>query len=448
MRSLSFVVLSSIALAAVLTACGGGKSEPTPAAATSTPGTPTTAATNPASTATSATASATPSSPTASPAATPTVVGPSGNEDISDAGYRAFLAKLDAALRTKQTAFVTERFAAEPYTCKAEDVPQQLGGPLCTSVGQQFNAFPSSNWRSEGSYIPVESAANHFANVTASVLPDARDQFGEGTLRLFATGASGRTVVTGIRPCPANASCPGGNNRFVLVFHWRFIGARWVADSMLTAGVLAEDFLTPTQEGRNALGGQWLAYGNQPDLSPAIRGAIQAALRVFTEAKGAPDCVKGTPCIEAFDPGGSIDEGVIRLSYSAEVGAAAIYLARDQSGAWQFWFGAQQATHRLTDLPGTLIVCADGDGLNLRSGPNAGAPTLGLAKDGERFFAKTFLITEFGDVNLKAGAGWYQVVTETKDAQGRIKTGEAFIFSRFTSDARLRDCTLRNALER
>ncbi len=435
------------ALSVAGAACsGGGDTGPAPTA-TPSPATATASASAVATPSRQTTTAAT-ATPTASPSPTPAPTPPSGAEDITDNGYRVFLAKLDAALRAKDLAFLGTRLKATPYVCQPEDIPRQLGGPACETAGKRFNGVLSSTWRSSGGLVPIESVTAHLASIIAALRPASKDAYGDGSLTVYALGTGGRTAVTGIRTCPADFACPAnGDLRFVLVFEWRFEDGQWSTRSMMTANVLAEDFLLPSAEGKARLGGSWTRYGQSPALAAEVRAAIQTAVRVFPEAKTEPDCIATTPCIQAFDPGSSLAAGIIKLSYTAPagVGSAALFFAKDQTDTWQYWFGAQQATHRLTEMPGLVMVCADGDGLNVRAGPASVARSVAVVPDGTTFEARAFVLTEPGTAST-AGAGWYRVVTVTQTDRGAV-TGEAWVFSRFVSDVRRGNCDTRNALE-
>ena len=157
---------------------------------------------------------------------------------------------LNSALTRGDMGFLTDRLKGTPYTCKPEDVPTQMGGPACDVVGQQFDAFPIGHWRSEGGRYPVQVAIQALLRLKDEGQPAATDSFGDGRPRIYAVGvASGRyaTVITALIARPANFA-GSGPLRVVQVVSWRFDSGHWQAVSLLSAFVLADEFLTPVAE--------------------------------------------------------------------------------------------------------------------------------------------------------------------------------------------------------
>ena len=196
---------------------------------------------------------ASPDSPASSPPATPRAPvpeDPSTPEADGADGFRTFARVLDLALARGDIEFLTARLKGTPYTCKPEDIPMGLGGPACDRVGQQFDAFLIGHWRSEGGTYPVETAARLLRRLKEEGLPVAKDSFGEGRPRVYGLGIrAGRyaTVLTALVARPANFA-GSGPLRVVEVVSWRFDSGRWQATSLLSAWVLAEEFLTPVPE--------------------------------------------------------------------------------------------------------------------------------------------------------------------------------------------------------
>lgn len=171
--------------------------------------------------------------------------------------FLEFARELDEALRQGDIAELVARLDAEPYTCTDEDLEPSLGAPACEFAGQQFDAFMLANWRSHGSLVPVARAEEQLRTFGESVLPDAEDEYGSGEARVHAVGLRGdsyQTVITALIERPENFA-GSGPLRVALVLPWHLDDDRWLAESLLMAYVLAEDFLEPTEEGREYVPG-------------------------------------------------------------------------------------------------------------------------------------------------------------------------------------------------
>ena len=75
------------------------------------------------------------------------------------------------------------------------------------------------------------------------------------------------------------------------------------------------------------------------------------------------------PCILPRSSADTIAGGIAVFGVRYEAGGDYLgVLGRTPGGEWQYWAGSQQP-YLLVALPGDMRVCADGDGLNLRSEP-------------------------------------------------------------------------------
>lgn len=201
------------------------------------------------------------SSPSASPTPTSTATAaataPSATPTSAAESFSAFTDQLDAALARGDAAFVTGRFLGTPYTCAAADVGGQPGGPVCDFAGQQFDAFPVANWKSEGGSVPVATAEHQFQQVVIGALPAASDEFGGGGARVYATGVvdgAQATVLTALVNRPANFA-GDGPLRVAEVISWKEHDGQWAAIALLNASILPQDLLTPTADGRSLVQG-------------------------------------------------------------------------------------------------------------------------------------------------------------------------------------------------
>jgi hypothetical protein len=114
-------------------------------------------------------------------------------------------------------------------------------------------------------------------------------------------------------------------------------------------------------------------------------------------------------------------------------------MGRRPDGTWDLWFGTQNITYRRIELPGQMLVCADGDGANLRREWGTESDPIAVLPDHTAVTAESFVLTEPGSVHaLRPGTGWYRIGTEQHGERG-------WVFSTLLSDARLGDCALRDA---
>ena len=183
----------------------------------------------------------------------------------------------------------------------------------------------------------------------------------------------------------------------------------------------------------------------QPFASDEEALAFAAALRVFD---GVPlaDCMTNNPRRRAcINPQSTIPvtaEGgtaAFGLRDPEGLGGALIIMGRGPWGDWDYWFGTQNISYRRFELPGAMVVCADGDGANLRAAPGLDAEILGVLADLTTVQAEGFVLAQPGTVSpLTAGAGWYRLSVPYA----------GWVYSELLSDARLGDCSFRDAAVR
>jgi hypothetical protein len=191
------------------------------------------------------------------------------------------------------------------------------------------------------------------------------------------------------------------------------------------------------------------AQPGKPPAGPGMSGdaataALAAALRIFDGVPQA-DCATNNPgqriCIAlAHAPLGAPERGIAVLATGSPPGrvgdAGLVVMGRAPDGAWGLWFGTQNPPYQRLDLPGNLLVCADGAGAPVRAAPDPGAATLATLPDLTRVVGEEFVLTRPGAVSpLRAGAGWYRL---SAPAAGWIE-------ATLLTDARWGDCTVRDA---
>lgn len=154
------------------------------------------------------------------------------------------------------------------------------------------------------------------------------------------------------------------------------------------------------------------------------------------------DCETNNPqkkqCVSAQSSPSTVQRGiaVFGVSDPGGFGAFAGVLGRDPAGEWKFWFATQQA-YQLLVLPGDMLVCAEGDSLNVRSAPTTDAQVVGSLSDLTAVRAEEFVLTEPASDLDKPGYGWYHLSAPL----------DGWAYSKYLTNADLGDCSLRDGIE-
>lgn len=173
----------------------------------------------------------------------------------------------------------------------------------------------------------------------------------------------------------------------------------------------------------------------------AADAAFAAALKQFEGVSDA-DCQTNNPqkrpCVSAQSSPSTVQRGIAAFGVSDPEGFGAFVgvLGRDPAGEWKFWFVGQQAYQLLT-LPGDMLVCAEGQGLNVRSAPTTNAPIVGSLQDLAPVRAEAFVLTEPASDRHKPGYGWYHLSAPL----------DGWAYSKYLTNALLGDCSLRDGIE-
>lgn len=177
---------------------------------------------------------------------------------------------------------------------------------------------------------------------------------------------------------------------------------------------------------------------------PAIAAALAEVDGLYVSPLTRDACLANNPqkrvCVELKSADSTVDRGIAEFAGGdPEGGGFTFYMGRNAGGQWHFWFGTQQQSYRLTSLPGDVLVCADGDGANVREQPQSGAASAGLATDLTSLHAVEFVLTSPGSFRTQGqpGAGWYRV-------SGYLN---GWLDARYETAAALGSCTLRDAFE-
>ncbi|MGE0229750.1 MAG: SH3 domain-containing protein [Dehalococcoidia bacterium] len=359
------------------------------------------------------------------PGATSTAVG-SAVEAHTPEGLQAFARLVDEALAQGDIDAVTSRVRGAPEV-----------------------AF--SQWGQAASTLAVDRARTDLTQLLTRTRASDRDSYGMAAPKVWWVGldmSRPSLVVTAISLDEAT-----GYRRLGLVLQLRYCEDGCAAEDRgrwMIGGIVldwGDGLLTPSEEFVAAFGRTGETYRRPLVLTPEIREAALSVARDFGEqVRAIPDCVPSAPCVTTTNPGVSADLGIMRFAYQEPVpggGGALVFAGRTADGSWRFWFGTQNVQYRLVDLPGDILVCADGDGLNVRERPDGASPVVGFVADLSKLRAEEFLLTEPGSTkpDLVAGTGWYRVGVGSP-AQ------TAWVASAFVADARSGSCALRDAVER
>ena len=183
------------------------------------------------------------------------------------------------------------------------------------------------------------------------------------------------------------------------------------------------------------------AGGTPGATGPVDAAATAAAETVFHGAVSA-DCSQATPdasaptCLESLSMSETIAAGISAWRVTAQGGGSSYtgVLGRMADGSWKLWFSSQDVIW-LIALPGTMRVCADGQGLNLRNADSATAPRVASIADNTLVAGDKFVLTEPG-TPTQQGYGWYHLTTNP----------DGWAYSKYLVDSTQPNCNARNKL--
>jgi hypothetical protein len=247
----SRLILATILILTLGTACGGDESTSTETATPSpTQQTPVSATV----------------APTSMPAATaaPSVTPITENLERS---FREFARSLSGPLNQKDAGFFRSRLQTRHVVCGPLDVNRMGEGLGCQMVGQEFDGVSLSVWRSDrGDYVTVPQAMALIESLWSQAVPGASDQFGDSMARPYAVNfpdlsmpPEAPRLYTVVLTAIHNQPIGGFQNaprRANLLMHWQLVDGQWRLAGLMdnfSFGTLGQDFLEPTQEGRNYL---------------------------------------------------------------------------------------------------------------------------------------------------------------------------------------------------
>jgi hypothetical protein len=178
-----------------------------------------------------------------------------------------------------------------------------------------------------------------------------------------------------------------------------------------------------------------------PSEDPA-EAALAAAIELL-EGVSEADCTTNNPeqadCI-------SIDAnnrdraslGIALLGVEGPAGGGAgLLMGREADGNWAYYAGGQQY-YQASKLPGEMLVCTQGSGLNVRAEPSADAQLVRTVEDNSTVTGEEFVLTQPGTPPTASpvpGYGWYRISAPV----------EGWVYSKYVSG--LADCSLHDGLE-
>ena len=170
--------------------------------------------------------------------------------------------------------------------------------------------------------------------------------------------------------------------------------------------------------------------------------ALAAAIELL-EGVSEADCTINNPeqkeCI-TLDPDNRAlaSRGIAALGLQAPAGGgAALLMGREADGNWAYYAGGQQ-WYQAWKLPGEMLVCTQGEGLNIRAEPSSEADLVTTVEDNSSVTGEEFVLTEPGTPppeSSASGYGWYQISAPA----------EGWVYSKYVSG--LPDCSLHDSLE-
>jgi hypothetical protein len=192
--------------------------------------------------------------PSATASATPAPQGEHHKEDP----FWVFASSLHAALQAGDVSLLLDKLLTTTVTCREEDVPPQLGGPECFTVGDAFEGFAVGHWRSEGTIVPVNKVRDQLKYLQTAVRSDLRDGYGDGSLRVAALDRQGSArvaIITAIINSPPGFGA--ATIRVAIGTYWVERDREWRLASILNNYVLAGEFLDPSPAPREGLFPGW-----------------------------------------------------------------------------------------------------------------------------------------------------------------------------------------------
>ncbi len=119
------------------------------------------------------------------------------------------------------------------------------------------------------------------------------------------------------------------------------------------------------------------------------------------------------PCATGEWSSEALATGIAAVGITESEGGIMTYWGRTADGTWVYWFASQNVGGPPVLLPGDMIVCANGDGLNLRAEPSTSAAVVALIPDGTVIVGDRLVMTDPPSPggSFEHPDGWYHITS-------------------------------------
>lgn len=180
-----------------------------------------------------------------------------------------------------------------------------------------------------------------------------------------------------------------------------------------------------------------------PGAVAAIAAAEQQVGAVHLDSLTRTACEAANPpnglCISLQSDPAHVALGLARFTAgSLDGGGFRLYMGRDLAGTWGFWFGTQQQSDVLEEMPGALLACGAAGPTAVFAGPSGFSSSIGSVARLVQLEAEAFVLAKPGSfaVDGGGGEGWYYV---TSPVMGWVAASDV-------TSAALGDCLLHDDL--
>lgn len=180
-----------------------------------------------------------------------------------------------------------------------------------------------------------------------------------------------------------------------------------------------------------------------PGVAAAIAAAEQQLGAVHLDSLTRDACEAANPpsglCISLQSGPEQVALGLAQFTAgSLDGGGFRLYMGRNLAGAWGFWFGTQQQSDVLEEIPGTLLACGAAGPTAVFAAPDGLSSSTGSVARLVTLQAEAFALARPGSfaVDGGRGEGWYYV---TSPVMGWVAASDV-------TSAALGDCLLHDDL--
>ncbi|MEX1255033.1 MAG: hypothetical protein WEE64_11910 [Dehalococcoidia bacterium] len=178
------------------------------------------------------------------------------SDDGDPEDFAEFAAKVAQAAEDGDVDFFAGRVAGTPHTCTADEVAESTGpdapaDPICLEEGFEFNQVYIVNYGAPGNTTTEDDLINEIGLFFQGALPDEVDDYGPGSVRLYATArpaespTDGGDVHTALITAVHNRENVVG--RAVRGIDFQLVDGRWVIPGETAASFpTAVDLIEPS----------------------------------------------------------------------------------------------------------------------------------------------------------------------------------------------------------